>query len=179
MPKFIDFRATFAKLGNWPGNADPMRGKIVFDAACSLKPGSTIIEVGSFCGRMTSIIGAGAKNSGANKIVCVEEWGIHPPPVKLWFDKCVVLNGLADLIVPVSATNLVPWDDLQIEADLLVLSFESGKRLDAQDWQRYLKPGAKTISFVELNWPMLNPISLNHGAFVYEQKEAEETKAAD
>lgn len=80
----IDFQTVWSYSNNVYGSFSEAEAKKLFDLLTSLKPGSIVVEVGSYCGRSASVIGQVAGREEHNlEFYCIDNF------VTGWEDKDV------------------------------------------------------------------------------------------
>ncbi|HET9139850.1 class I SAM-dependent methyltransferase [Actinophytocola sp.] len=142
------FDAAWKLADDIPGWLTRDQGRSLWDAACRLGPGATIVEIGSHQGRSTVVLGLAARTVGAH-VVAVDpfvEWR-GGMTIRERFEANIAAAGLGDVVELVIgySTKLRPGWSRPI--DLLYIDGKHDYWTYSDDlrWSAHMAPGAEIL----------------------------------
>jgi predicted O-methyltransferase YrrM len=144
------FDSAWESVADVPGWLSEGQARMLWDAACRLGPGATIVEIGSHQGRSTIILGHAARTVGA-RVVAVDAFVdgrlFGGATTRDRFEANIKAAGLTDVVELVVgySTKLRPTWDRPID-----LLYVDGKHdywtyVDDLRWSAHLPPGGEIL----------------------------------
>jgi MMP 1-O-methyltransferase len=142
-----DVDALLAGVGGWLG---PLEGRLLYRLAAEADPAGAIVEIGSWHGRSTTWLAAGARAGRGARVVAIDphrgtslrdEGEDSEPILRANLERAGLGDGVR-IVVATSSAAAAGWTEpislLWIDGD----HAEEAVRLDLELWTRHLLPGA-------------------------------------
>lgn len=139
-------RVSAARVHGWLSDA---QGEALFDAA--RRPGGHIVEIGSWQGRSTIWLAAGARLAGRIVFAIDPHEGSHEDPSARTFERFTQnldAAGLRAVVRPLVMRSTAAVAEVRDPVDLLFIDGDhsiEGARLDAETWLPRLAPGGLVL----------------------------------
>jgi len=153
------------QLADLVGLVDDATGLRLADLAAAVSSAHCIVELGSYKGKSSCYLGAGARSGGGAHVFCIDAWdlpanvsgrhGYAEPGVRAVFDAQVRAMGLERQITAVQARSIEPARTWPTPVGLLFIDashlYEDVKA-DFEAWRPLLVPEG-TVAFDDYDTP--------------------------